>query len=373
MPKAQQEGAIPLRRIDVVVPVRNEALLLRGKLESICSQSFPTELIDVIVVDSSSDDSVKEVVEEISRKHEALRVNLLKDRSGRGKYSALNLAFQFCKSDLLIITDVDVETDNDAFERILSDFKDPRIGAVSAMETVESRFGDVSAYRGLYNRLRIAESSLDSVIMCESNFSAYRRQLIDQLPDDTQCDDLALTTAVLSKGRRAIYDPRVLFRENQEGFKTRDVLSQKLRRARANIHGLLAATAVKSGYSKTQRRLLLPFEIFLHVIGPLLMALFLVFLVLFGLEPGNASIAVSSGIALGLMGIIAGSLLNTRSVRGKGLLWNLRMSLNTLKAFLEYNLILLTALMLVLVQGPQTKWDVVRTGERVFKKRLDSS
>jgi len=345
------------RGIDVVVPVRDESDLLESKLHNLHSQTYPHELFDVIVVDSCRDDAVAQVIDRVSQDHKDLRLITIKDNTGQGKYHALNLAFRTCRSDFVIVTDVDVLTDHDGIEKLMRNFDDPKVGAVSAMETDENQFGELRAYRNFYNILRLAESRLDSVVMCESNFSAYRRKLIDELPGDTQCDDLALTAPVLSKNYRAIYDPRVLFYEKQRNLTRFRMLSQKLRRARANVHELLKTVAAEKGnFPPVFRNLILPFEIFVHVLGP---ALFLVclasLLLLVGTSNSILLVLVASFVPLALA-VVAGGYLSARISKSPSLISILKMGLAITYAFIEYNMILLIACGLVAFKGPQTSW-----------------
>jgi cellulose synthase/poly-beta-1,6-N-acetylglucosamine synthase-like glycosyltransferase len=342
-------------RVNIVVPVRNETDFLRLKLVNLCSQTYPLRLLDVIVVDSSHDDSIAKVVEEVSQRCPDLHVDVVRDDTDRGKYYSLNLAFRRCGDRFVIISDVDVVTDPTAIERLLENFQIPEVGAVSAMETAASEFSELSAYRNLYNVLRVAESQLNSVVMCESNLAAYRRELLIELPDNVQCDDVALTAGVISRGYRATYDPRVLFFENQQRLSRRGMLSQKLRRGRANIHALKLISAHRSEFPPVFRKVVLPFEIFIHIAGPLLLLSSIAALLLLAVYDELLVFVTAAIIPLGLA-VGFGSIMTMKSSPSKSLGNALKTGLAVAYAFLEYNAILVIGIILVTCKGSQTKW-----------------
>ena len=144
------------------------------------------------------------------------RICLLTQEDRLGKSVALNYALRRCKSDIVVLSDADVMVNKDAISRITSNFNDERIGAVSGIEVMQNPDESSTTkleqgYRSFYNTLRLGESNLDSVVMCESELSGYRRELIDNIPDKISCDDMEFTLQIRKKGFRAIYDPTVYF------------------------------------------------------------------------------------------------------------------------------------------------------------------
>jgi cellulose synthase/poly-beta-1,6-N-acetylglucosamine synthase-like glycosyltransferase len=343
-------------RVNIVIPVRDEVNMLRAKLLNLRSQTYPIELLDVIVVDSSHDDSIAGVVKEFCEMYPNLHLVRIKDETGRGKYYSLNLGFRHCMDSFIILSDVDVLADSTAVQELIRNFRCANIGAVSAMETTKSEFGELSAYRGLYNMLRLGESRLGAVLMCESNLAAYRRELVGELPENVQCDDLALTAAVLSKGYQAIYDPRVLFIENQEGLTRIRMMSQKLRRARANIHALMTVVRQTADYPQVFRTIVLPFELFIHIVAPVLFCICVVSLALIGIFDGVISLALAAVVPL-ILAVGLGALLSMKTVPSQSTTNAIQTSLNILYAFGEYNIALMIGLILAVFRGPQTKWD----------------
>jgi len=87
--------------VSVIIPVYNDEILLRKCLLSLQEQTFPPELIEIIVVDNGSDKSPKPVVAEFNN------VQLLHEPTP-GSYTARNLAIAQAKGEVWAFIDSDI-------------------------------------------------------------------------------------------------------------------------------------------------------------------------------------------------------------------------------------------------------------------------
>jgi glycosyltransferase involved in cell wall biosynthesis len=60
--------------VSVIIPCRNEVRHIRACLESIAQSQYPSELLDVIVIDGMSDDGTRDVLQEFADNHSLIRV-----------------------------------------------------------------------------------------------------------------------------------------------------------------------------------------------------------------------------------------------------------------------------------------------------------
>ena len=65
-------GVVPF--VSIIVPCRNEEHFIRACLESLTSQTYPTTRMEIIVVDGSSTDSTRRIVETCSRRDKRIRL-----------------------------------------------------------------------------------------------------------------------------------------------------------------------------------------------------------------------------------------------------------------------------------------------------------
>lgn len=290
--------------VSIVIPAFNEEKVILKKLQSIIEIDYPRDKMEALVVDDGSTDNTRKIVEEFITSNNAnLKFSLLPRRERGGKANALNDAFKLCNGEIVVISDADVFFKRDAIINMLANFNDSTVGAVSGIEVMANP-DDSSAtemeqgYRSFYNTLRLGETNFDSVMMCESGFSAYRRQLLDALPERCVCDDMELTLMIKNKGLRAVYDPKVEFHEYSPVTFVSEI-KQKIRRGQGNQRTLLrfAKLMVKNEKSRFAH-IILPSEFFMHLIAPILIPISILFFLLSLMGPNSLLVFLISAITL---------------------------------------------------------------------------
>ncbi len=128
-----------------------------------------------------------------------------------GKAAALNEALSLAGHPLLVFADARQTWALDAIDRLVENFADPAVGAVSGDLVVESAPG-VMAGVGLYwlfeKWLRRTESRFDSMVSVTGCIAAVRRELFEKLPAGTILDDVYWPLAVAMRGHRVIHEER---------------------------------------------------------------------------------------------------------------------------------------------------------------------
>jgi cellulose synthase/poly-beta-1,6-N-acetylglucosamine synthase-like glycosyltransferase len=100
----------PATYISIVVPARNEEMLIRDCLEDLFSQDYPEDLFEIIVVDDHSSDETPAIVKNFAANHPGSSVSLIeldKSPSGSSKKHALEMACDTARGKLIITTDAD--------------------------------------------------------------------------------------------------------------------------------------------------------------------------------------------------------------------------------------------------------------------------
>ena len=110
------ERYIPETPITVIIAARNEEQYIETVIRSVLSQNFPSELIQLIVVDDQSTDATASLVKAISDP----RLKLLTTDKSTGKKAAISLAINNAKSDLIICTDADCIAPSDWLRLMVS-------------------------------------------------------------------------------------------------------------------------------------------------------------------------------------------------------------------------------------------------------------
>ncbi len=133
---------VGLVSISVIVITYNEALNIRGCLDSLLAQDYPVEKYEIIVVDSS-DDETPQVVQQYPR------VRLIKSEKGFSQQK--NMGLQAAKHEIVAFTDADCLAPPDWLRIIGRAFKDKTfagIGGNAYPPPGTNRFGFWSACVG---------------------------------------------------------------------------------------------------------------------------------------------------------------------------------------------------------------------------------
>ena len=89
-------------RISIIIPCRNEEKYIAGCLDSVISNDYPKDYMEVFVVDGKSNDNTQEIVNEYSRKYEF--IHLLINEKKIVPY-AMNLGIKKSTGDYIIRLD----------------------------------------------------------------------------------------------------------------------------------------------------------------------------------------------------------------------------------------------------------------------------
>jgi cellulose synthase/poly-beta-1,6-N-acetylglucosamine synthase-like glycosyltransferase len=348
------------------VPTFNESEVIERRLSNIAELDFPHEKMQVIVVDSASTDSTCDIVRRFAKEHsKSLSVTLVQRPVRLGKADAINEALRQATSEYFVLTDADVTSPPNALSQLISNFREPTVGGASGVEIPETEDTLASSietgYKAAYTAVRMAESSVDTPFMCESEFSAYRRTIVKPLRSGCMCDDIELTVGLRSTGFKGVYDSQAVFFEREAGT-FRSKLTHKLRRGMANQHALIRTrSALFNRRFGSYGRIVFPFEFFVHIISPILITtdLALILLIL-----AMSPIQGTYGIIIPLV-LVAPALGMCYSLTRKydtGRLMRLRRGSDLIAgaaAFIFFQVALLGSLLQLGVRGPRLKWEKI--------------
>ncbi len=110
-----------MHTFSVVIATRNRQALLAQTLDSLASQTWPSDRLEVIVADNGSTDATPKVVTNFGRRRGAPLVRYLFVDTP-GKSAAVNQALAIATGDLVALTDDDVRADGDWLMRLAAAF-----------------------------------------------------------------------------------------------------------------------------------------------------------------------------------------------------------------------------------------------------------
>jgi len=107
VPKAKPGGRSAvddLPTVTVLLPIRNEATFIKLSLQAVADQNYPSELMEVLVLDGMSEDGTREIVTQFLDKNPDMRIRLL-DNPERTVPSALNLGLAQARGEVIVRVD----------------------------------------------------------------------------------------------------------------------------------------------------------------------------------------------------------------------------------------------------------------------------
>jgi len=196
------------RSASVVVAAYNEEENITRRLDEMTDLLTAAELdAEVIVVTDGSTDATAAV----ARAHPSPMVRVLELPMRMGKAAALSEGCAAAVHEILVFADVRQSWAVDALPRMLSNFMDPTVGAVSGDLVVANSAGalaGVSLYWRFEKWLRRQESRLWSGVGATGAVSAVRRELFRPIPRGTILDDVYWPMQVALQGYRVVHDDR---------------------------------------------------------------------------------------------------------------------------------------------------------------------
>lgn len=185
--------------VSFIIAFRNEENNLTRLLDSLLYQNYPQQKLEILLVDDSSDDKGKEIVEAFQKKYPEFRLRLLElniEKPGAfGKKAALNLAIRSAKNDFVLLTDADCFFDKKNIQSRIGLFENKNIKMVLAPVFLENTNTIFSAAQALENLSLMATTAASTAaflpIMSNGANLAFERMAYFSLPNNAMQPEFA--------------------------------------------------------------------------------------------------------------------------------------------------------------------------------------
>lgn len=269
---ADKEPAEPT--VSIVLPTYNESSIVETKLDDLLALEYPMEKIELVVVDSSTDNT-REIIRKYVADRDAPELVLLEEDERRGLAPALNDAYAAASNEMVVKTDCDSKLAPDVLREAAANLADDDIAAVTGRNIEVLGGSEVeSGYRGVQSHIQQLESHLDSTLIFHGPFSAFENDALLPIDPNSLADDTELALKIRRQGGRVIFDPAVKYMEasHSEFVKRR---KQKDRRGMGLIRLLVQHRNAMGRYGK-YGGIVLPFNWWFMIVSPWLLAVIFV-------------------------------------------------------------------------------------------------
>ena len=194
--------------VSVIIAAHNEAAVILQKLESCAALDYPRDRLEILIgTDGCTDET--DVLIAGFRGGPVIRHTRFPERMG--KPAVLNRLAAAAQGEILLFTDARQKIAPDAARRLMENFADSTVGAVSG-ELVLAEDGQSAAAEGVglywnYEKfIRRQESRIGSTVGATGALYAVRRRLYRVLDPETILDDVEVPLQVISQGYRVLFE-----------------------------------------------------------------------------------------------------------------------------------------------------------------------
>ncbi|HLO47732.1 MAG TPA: glycosyltransferase [Kamptonema sp.] len=193
------EADVDLPPVSILVPAKNEGLLLTDLVNNLFGLNYPTTHLDIWVIDDGSTDETTQILSKLQTQFPSLQVH--RRESKGGKSGALNAVFSCTQGEIVLVCDADAQLPADFLQQAVPLFQQSAIGAVQVRKSISN------ADTNFLTRCQQMEMNCDAFLQTHriaiagmtelrGNGMLVRRELLEQCngwSEDTLTDDLDLT------------------------------------------------------------------------------------------------------------------------------------------------------------------------------------
>lgn len=191
--------------VSITVPVYNEALHIRRKLEKILQWDYPADRRQIVVVSDASTDDTDTIVGEFRGRG----VELVRLPKRGGKTAAENAALPHLRGSIVVNSDASIDVPPSSLKALVLWFGDPTVGVASCRDvsvssaTAEGNQGE-SGYVGYEMGVRRLETKVGGIVGASGCFYAIRIHLHQHLVPEALSRDFAAPLVARRYGFRAV-------------------------------------------------------------------------------------------------------------------------------------------------------------------------
>jgi len=260
--------------ISLIVAVHNEERVIRDRMANILSLDYPADKLEVLFALDGCTDRTKEFIKECGNG----RIKTLDIEQRGGKVNALNKAVKEAQGEIVVLSDANSITGEDALRKLVRNFSDEKVGCVCGrLRYTEADTTSVGKGESLYWKyeyfIKIQESKLGRLPITNGSAQAIRKNIYP-FPDPEVADDFSIPVLVQAKSYKVLYEPEAVVSEVATQS-LKEEFNQKVRIISQGLKGIvrLRKDILKMGFLGI-------FEILSHKLLRWLVPFFLAFVLL---------------------------------------------------------------------------------------------
>lgn len=268
-----------LPKISVVIPCRNEELIIEKSLSNWLKIDYPHSQLEIIIADNSTD-KTEELVRIFAQDNDCIKYYRVNSKS---KIEALQQGLEHTQHDFIFICDADILVEPDCIKKALPYLCHPNNGCVFGTRIPLDNMSFLQGMMGLRELFVSVKlkfySLIDSTPWVSLSPGAFKKKdLLNALEDYDHgiiADDLYFAVKIRQSGKNVKYIPNMLAKAGVIAT-YEDLWTQHFRGSQAVAQAVFRSyhqslfTPDKYGF------IVVPFKFFSYVLGYTLLPLFLI-------------------------------------------------------------------------------------------------
>lgn len=208
-----------LPKVSVIVPCRNEIKYIAACLDTILSNSYPKDKMEIIVVDGLSEDGTRDILNDLSNKYKLIRII---DNPKRNIPTAMNLGIQQAKGDVIMKIDAHSKYDSEYIIKCVKyqiDYKADNVGGIVNIIPRENTFISKSIAKVLVQPFGSGNAYIkigsEKPRWSDSAFvGCFRREVFEKLglfdENLSRGSDMDLNKRIIKNGGKILLVPEII-------------------------------------------------------------------------------------------------------------------------------------------------------------------
>ena len=213
--------------VTLIISAYNEEAVIAAKLENSKNLDYPSEKLQIIVINDGSTDRTDEIIE--SYKASGILHHRVEGR--QGKNEAINKTWPLIEGEIVVFSDANSIYRKDAIRQLVSHYADQRIGCVCGELTYIDVEAGTASGEGLYweyeQFLKRLQSRIGDILVLNGSIFALRHELFQQLHPKI-ANDFQVPINIAEQNYAIVYEPKAIAVEKAAGS-AKDELGRKAR------------------------------------------------------------------------------------------------------------------------------------------------
>lgn len=203
--KLPEDSTLP--EVTLFITAFNEEEVVDEKMKNSLELDYPEDKLHIVWVTDGSNDGTNE---QLRTRWEG-KATVLFQPERQGKTAAMNRGMKLINTPIVVFTDANTMVNQEAIREIVLAFEDTRVGCVAGEKriAVQTRDGAAAGGEGIYwkyeSTLKALDARLYSTVGAAGELFAVRRELFEEMEQDTLLDDFILSLRIAMQGYTIAY------------------------------------------------------------------------------------------------------------------------------------------------------------------------